>query len=95
MYEVNEEYLQITGFATPAEYQAYEIAREHEESTIVNFIEQWNGATNSYMGNVLSLIVKKCLSDLYSKIEHGDEEHRAWLKKAINEFYETNYNKKV
>lgn len=39
--------------------------------------------------------LKNGFAKLYEHIAHGDEEHRAWLKKAINEFYETNYNKKV
>jgi hypothetical protein len=47
-------YKEITGFETPAELLAYEKGREHEEKTIVKFIQDWKGETNSVIGQLLA-----------------------------------------
>jgi hypothetical protein len=49
-----KDYKEITGFETPSELAAYEKGREHEEKTIVKFIENWNGETNSHLGQLLA-----------------------------------------
>lgn len=40
----------------------------------------------SYMKNS-SMKNKKLQEELFKAIEHGDEKHRTWLKKAINKFF--------
>jgi cell division protein FtsB len=47
-------YKYITGFETPSELSAYEKGREHEEKTIVKFIQDWKGETNSVIGQLLA-----------------------------------------
>lgn len=53
MYEVSDEHLQITGFATLAEWRAYDLGKEHEELLFMRFIKNWNGTTNSQVGQAL------------------------------------------
>ena len=52
--EQMKDYKEITGFETPSELAAYEKGREHEQKTIVKFIENWNGETNSGLGQLLA-----------------------------------------
>ena len=50
---IPKDFKQITGFDTPAELTAYEKGRTHEQITIYNWIEKWDGSTNSGMGDLL------------------------------------------
>jgi hypothetical protein len=65
-------YKEITGFETPAELLAYEKGREHEEKTIVKFIQDWKGETNSGLGQLLA-----------DKVQAENEK----LKKALGRIY--------
>jgi len=65
-------YKEITGFETPSELAAYEKGREHEEKTIVKFIQDWKGETNSGLGQLLA-----------DKVQAENEN----LKKALGRIY--------
>lgn len=41
------------GFDTAAEYTAYEKGRDDEQEVIVKWITEWDGSTNSSMGQIL------------------------------------------
>ena len=63
-------------FETPAELEAYEKGREHEEKTIVNFIQNWNGETNSVIGKLLADKVQaenEKLKDELDELQHKYE----------------------
>lgn len=51
-----EEHKLITGWDTPEESYAYDKGRMDEESVIIKWIENWDGATNSSLG---TLLIKK------------------------------------
>jgi hypothetical protein len=58
-YILSRENKEITGFWTVAEWAAYDQGREHGELIYYNFIKNWDGSTNSGMGQILNdLIVK-------------------------------------
>lgn len=64
----------ITGFDTPAEFEAYEKGREHEEAVLLKFIENWKGETNSLLGGLLARKVMEspvvsAASILYPELE--------------------------
>jgi hypothetical protein len=66
----------ITGFETPSELSAYEKGMEHEEKTIVKFIENWNGETNSVIGKLLADKVQaenEKLKDELDELQHKYE----------------------
>jgi hypothetical protein len=65
-------YKEITGFETPAELAAYEKGREDEEKTIIKFIQDWKGETNSGLGQLLA-----------DKVQAENEK----LKKALGRIY--------
>lgn len=48
------EHKRITGFDTPEEYDAYENGKDAMEGTIMKFIREWDGSTNSWMGEALA-----------------------------------------
>ncbi len=50
---IHEDFKEITGFDSPKELAAYERGREHESATTLKWIEGWDGATNSGMGQIL------------------------------------------
>jgi hypothetical protein len=52
-YQVDPEFEKHTGFLTHEEFAAYEKGREDEEKTITDWIEKWDGSTNSAMGDLL------------------------------------------
>jgi hypothetical protein len=43
----------ITGWETEAEERAYLKGRDDEERVLIDFIKNWNGNTNSHMGQLL------------------------------------------
>ena len=47
------DYKQVTGFNNPAELAAYEKGRLHEETVLLKWIKDWDGSTNSAMGELL------------------------------------------
>lgn len=59
---------ETTGFDTNAEFSAYQKGREDEQEVVFKWIENWDGSTNSAMGDLLS---KKCKSE--SKIVSDEE----------------------
>ena len=42
------------GFKTDAEWLAYEKGKQDEETLILKFISEWNGETNSRLGELLT-----------------------------------------
>lgn len=48
------DFKKITGWDTPAEMEAYEKGREHEEELMIRFIQAWDGETNSGFGRILA-----------------------------------------
>lgn len=37
--------------------------------------------------SIMKIYLKICLDKLYKECEHGDEDHRKWLKDKFNDFY--------
>lgn len=52
-YRRTKKMLVITGFSTIAENEAYEQGRKHQAATYDKFIADWNGETNSVIGQLL------------------------------------------
>ena len=44
----------ITGFDTPEEYAAYEKGRSDEQLVTTNWVQKWDGSTNSVMGAIIT-----------------------------------------
>lgn len=57
--ETPSDYKEITGFDTIAEHAAYNKGREHEQMATLNFIEKWDGSTNSALGELLLKKLKR------------------------------------
>lgn len=64
----SEEHKKITGFNTPEESIAYDKGREDEETVLINWIINWDGSTNSRLGQILY--------DLCINTELNNEEKR-------------------
>lgn len=52
-YRVDPEMKKITGHDTLAEWAAYDLGREHMERVMIQFVEEWDGSTNSHFGELL------------------------------------------
>lgn len=86
-----EEFKRITGHNNHEEMRAYEEGREHEQSTILKWIEKWDGSNNSVLGELLN---KKLKANnhlerfiLWMETTHravNDERYRTALKEAIH-----------
>ncbi len=50
---IPQDFKEITGFDSMKELASYERGREHESATTLKWIEDWDGTTNSGMGQIL------------------------------------------
>lgn len=89
------EYKEITGFDNYKELFAFERGSAYQLGAIFKWIEEWDGSTNSHLGNLLkkkynqfsqTVNTAQIIRQLYEEIKHGDEEHQNWLKHKIEEF---------
>lgn len=53
------DFKQVTGHDSPKEMMAYEKGREDEQQVIIEWIEKWDGSSNSVMGATLKKVLKK------------------------------------
>lgn len=54
MYGVSKECEEITGFATGAEWAAYQKGQEGYDDSVCQFVKEWNGEINSHLGQALA-----------------------------------------
>lgn len=67
-----EEHKAICGFETPAEFAAFEKGYEACQETTWQWIEGWDGADNSQMGQLL----KRKFKELQHKLNDGKQPER-------------------
>jgi FtsZ-binding cell division protein ZapB len=51
--------------------------------------EELKEVNNSFI-NLFKDLFKRRLDELYLECEHGDKEHRKWLKNKFDDFYKNN-----
>lgn len=68
------DFKQVTGHDSPKEMMAYEKGREDEQQVIIEWIEKWDGSSNSVMGALL----KKKFDE---RKDSGAIEFAEWLRK--------------
>lgn len=61
-------------------------------SIIENHFNSQNLDRISEVEKCMKIFLAECLQDLYDECEHGDEEHRKWLKDKFDNFLERKLN---
>ncbi len=64
---IPNDFKEVWGFDSPKELAAYEKGREHESATTLKWISDWDGGTNSGMGQILIDKYNQLFHDKFTK----------------------------